>query len=604
MILTVKQREVNAAKIEVPSSARRPRRTSSASRHSSSRPSRPSSRSPRWSPCARRRATRPSAPRRPTSELEKLKAEREADRGADPRAGLQGLGLHRSRDRQRLPRLAGARPVTSPFGWRIHPIYGYRALHDGIDIGAACGTPIRAAGSRQGALGVLPVRVGQPADHRPRREVRRRRRDDLQPPQRLRGQRRASTSSAARSSATSAPPAGRPAATCTSPCWRTASRRPDEVVLSHADGANPLAADLRESSDGQGDGAQARRAEPKARHDYHIEDTFEAGHGPRRHRGEVAAGRPRVPGRRVRRGATTARSSCTACTSRSTPRAPGPTTSRAASASCCSTAPRSTRSTARSGSAASRSSRCRCTSRTAAPRSRSASPRARSPTTSGRPWPSAPPSARLQVGDRPPRQGHGVTALVGAAARPPLKDEDVPGWWQRFGLPGLFDVHVHFLPPRMQAKVWAQFDAAGPLIGRTWPIRYRGSDEERVDAAPRARRTPVLGAVLRTPARDGGVAQRLGAGFAATCRSACGRRRSTPRPASVTTSRRGIAGGRRVQGARAGRRLDLRDPLLDPVWGLLAEAGTPVVIHAGSGRCPRRTLGPGPMRAVLSGTPR
>ncbi len=35
-------------------------------------------------------------------------------------------------------------PITSPFGWRTHPIYGYRSLHDGIDIGAACGTPIKA----------------------------------------------------------------------------------------------------------------------------------------------------------------------------------------------------------------------------------------------------------------------------------------------------------------------------------------------------------------------------------------------------------------------------------------------------------------------------
>jgi murein DD-endopeptidase MepM/ murein hydrolase activator NlpD len=35
-------------------------------------------------------------------------------------------------------------PVTSPYGWRIHPIYGYRSLHDGIDLGAACGAPIHA----------------------------------------------------------------------------------------------------------------------------------------------------------------------------------------------------------------------------------------------------------------------------------------------------------------------------------------------------------------------------------------------------------------------------------------------------------------------------
>ena len=54
-----------------------------------------------------------------------------------------------------------------------------------------------------------------------------------------------------------------------------------------------------------------------------------------------------------------------------------------------------------------------------------------------------------------------------------MNDEAVPGFWQALGVPGLFDVHVHFLPPRMQAKVWAQFDSAGPLIGRPWPIRYR-----------------------------------------------------------------------------------------------------------------------------------
>lgn len=34
--------------------------------------------------------------------------------------------------------------ISTPFGWRIHPIYGYRSFHNGIDIAAACGTAVRA----------------------------------------------------------------------------------------------------------------------------------------------------------------------------------------------------------------------------------------------------------------------------------------------------------------------------------------------------------------------------------------------------------------------------------------------------------------------------
>jgi len=35
--------------------------------------------------------------------------------------------------------------VTSPFGYRIHPIYGYWGLHDGTDFGVSCGEGMRAA---------------------------------------------------------------------------------------------------------------------------------------------------------------------------------------------------------------------------------------------------------------------------------------------------------------------------------------------------------------------------------------------------------------------------------------------------------------------------
>ncbi len=36
-------------------------------------------------------------------------------------------------------------PVTSAFGMRVHPVTGERKLHDGVDFGAPCGTPVRAA---------------------------------------------------------------------------------------------------------------------------------------------------------------------------------------------------------------------------------------------------------------------------------------------------------------------------------------------------------------------------------------------------------------------------------------------------------------------------
>lgn len=36
-------------------------------------------------------------------------------------------------------------PVTSPFGWRVHPVFGTQRFHTGIDIGADYGEPIVAA---------------------------------------------------------------------------------------------------------------------------------------------------------------------------------------------------------------------------------------------------------------------------------------------------------------------------------------------------------------------------------------------------------------------------------------------------------------------------
>ncbi len=41
--------------------------------------------------------------------------------------------------------LAAAAPVTSRYGWRVHPIYGNRRFHAGVDFGAPLGTPVHAS---------------------------------------------------------------------------------------------------------------------------------------------------------------------------------------------------------------------------------------------------------------------------------------------------------------------------------------------------------------------------------------------------------------------------------------------------------------------------
>ena len=53
---------------------------------------------------------------------------------------------------------------------------------------------------------------------------------------------------------------------------------------------------------------------------------------------------------------------------------------------------------------------------------------------------------------------------------------------ERVGLASLIDVHTHFMPERLLAAVRAYFDAAGPLIGRPWPIVYRTGERARVAA--------------------------------------------------------------------------------------------------------------------------
>ena len=81
--------------------------------------------------------------------------------------------------------------------------------------------------------------------------------------------------------------------------------------------------------------------------------------------------------------------------------------------------------------------------------------------------------------------------------------------WQGLDLPGLIDVHTHFMPKPVMDKVWAYFDSAGPLIGREWPITYR-ADERPEDRDPAGLRGPGVHVDDLSPqAGHGRLAQQL-----------------------------------------------------------------------------------------------
>lgn len=178
-------------------------------------------------------------------------------------------------------------------------------------------------------------------------------------------------------------------------------------------------------------------------------------------------------------------------------------------------------------------------------------------------------------------------------------------FWQDLGLPGLFDVHVHFLPENVQRKVWAQFDQAGPKIGRPWPIRYRAGHDERVallrelgvrrfSTLPYAHR-PGIATYLNDWAR----------GFAERVPESLWSATLFPEPEAPSYVAELVADGVEVfkVHVQVGE-FHLDDPLLDPVWEVLEAAGTPVVVHAGSGPVGNAFTGPDPLRRVLERFPR
>lgn len=170
------------------------------------------------------------------------------------------------------------------------------------------------------------------------------------------------------------------------------------------------------------------------------------------------------------------------------------------------------------------------------------------------------------------------------APSPADEAAEVRRFWGDLGLPGLLDLHVHFLPPPIERAVWREFDNGGELIGRSWPITYRQPVEERLALLRDfgVRRFPTL-----PYAHKPGAAAYLNEWsrrFAAEVPEVLWTATFFPEPEAPAYVAELVEAGVdlfKLHSQVGSFHVD--DPLLDDVWAVLADAGTPVVAHVGSG---------------------
>lgn len=160
----------------------------------------------------------------------------------------------------------------------------------------------------------------------------------------------------------------------------------------------------------------------------------------------------------------------------------------------------------------------------------------------------------------------------------PQRDDEVVPFVGSLGLPGLFDVHVHLLPHRLQEAVWRFFDR---LDDPPWPIVYRDDEDARLATLAE------LGVV-----RHSALAYGHRPGVAAWCNehtlAAADRHPQLLRTFTFHAEPDAAAyvadaldrGGELVKVHLQVGRFHTTDPLLDEVWPQLERRGTPVLIHA------------------------
>ncbi len=144
----------------------------------------------------------------------------------------------------------------------------------------------------------------------------------------------------------------------------------------------------------------------------------------------------------------------------------------------------------------------------------------------------------------------------------------MPAFWRALGLPGLVDLHVHFMPKNVLDKVWAYFDAAGPLVGADWPIVYRGDEQDRLRRL-RAMGVRAFPSLVYAHRPDMSVwLNAWAADFAADHPDVLPTATFFPEKQAGAYVGQALAGGARIFKAhlQVGA-YDPCDPLLDAVWG-------------------------------------
>ncbi|QCU79180.1 amidohydrolase [Citricoccus sp. SGAir0253] len=186
----------------------------------------------------------------------------------------------------------------------------------------------------------------------------------------------------------------------------------------------------------------------------------------------------------------------------------------------------------------------------------------------------------------------------------PRSDAELRPYLDALGLPGIVDLHVHFMPANVQEKVWAFFDAEAERGGPPWHIEYRHSEEYRVRVL---RDLGVSAYGTLNYAHRPGMAAWLNdysAAFAAEHPDAIHSATLYPEDGVDAEVARSLERGARLfkVHVQVGGFSPL-DPRLDHAWRSLEEAAVPVVIHCGSGPHPGEFTGPGRIRELVDRHP-